>query len=105
MTFYDVHGLGDLTLTADQGEMYSDSREVLVRGDVVINSPKGYALYTDRLHYREAEQAAFTDAPVRLVSASMEITGTGMKLDVRDHSVVLLEKVKAHIVSLGKSDG
>jgi LPS export ABC transporter protein LptC len=105
MTFYDVDGLGDLTLTANEGNLNSVSREVSVGGDVVVKSPKGYVLYTDWLHYRESDRMVRTDAPVRLVSDSMEITGAGMSLNVGDHSVVLLNDVKAHIASFRKAAG
>lgn len=105
MVFYDIEGVGDLTLTAHNGELNSESREISVNGDVVVHSPKGYALYTDWLHYREADRMASTDAPVRLVSDTMEVTGTGMRLDVQNYSVVLLKEVKARLASAGKRAG
>ena len=105
MTFYDVNGLGDMTLTARSGELMSESREVSVAGDVVVKSPKGYILYTDWLHYREADRIARTDAPVRLVSATMEVTGTGMRLDVGGRSVVLLTDIRARLASSGGGAG
>lgn len=105
MTFYDVEGLGDLVLTARQGELKTESREVEVRGEVVVQSPKGYAVYTDRLEYREADRTARTEAPVRIVSEGMEVSGTGMRLDLRDHTLVLLSGVRARLAGVGKGEG
>lgn len=105
MTFFDLEGVGDLTLTARNGELNSETREISVNGDVVVHSPKGYALYTEWLHYREVDRMASTDAPVRLLSDTMEVTGTGMRLDVRKYSVVLLKDVKARLASAGKNAG
>lgn len=105
MTFFDLDGLGDLVLTARQGELKVEDREVVVHGDVVVKSPKGYEVYTDRLHYREADRTARTDARVRIVSDTMEVTGTGMHLDVMTRAVSLLSDVKARIDGAGKWPG
>ncbi|MBE0598795.1 MAG: LPS export ABC transporter periplasmic protein LptC [Desulfuromonadales bacterium] len=105
MRFYDLDGLGDLTVTAREGEFWIDDREVEVRGDVVVTSPRGYELYTDRLRYREAERLATTESPVRMVSTTMEVTGTGMRLDLRDQTVSLLSQVRAHIAQMGRGPG
>lgn len=95
MTFYNVQGHGDIALTAREGTLTTGTREVDLHGDVVVRSPKGYSLYTDRLHYREAERQIRTDAPVRIVSSAMEVTGKGMRLDVESHAFALLADVKA----------
>lgn len=105
MTFYDVDGLGDLTLTARQGEFRIEEREVEVRGEVVVKSPKGYTVYTEELHYREADRTASTEVPVRLLSETMEVTGTGMRLDLRDQTMELLDDVKARIADAGRRSG
>lgn len=102
MTFFDVDGGGDLILTASQGELRTDSREVEVSGDVIVQSTKGYAVYTDNLRYREKDRTARTEAPVRVVSKEMEVTGTGMRLDLRDHTLVLLSGIKARLAHKGE---
>lgn len=94
MTFYDEE-MGDVILTAANGEMDSESRNVTVRGEVVVKSPQGYALYTEKLHYLEAQRLVRTGDPVRLVSEKMETTGVGMVLDVQKRSLALLSRVDA----------
>lgn len=94
MTFYDEE-MGDVTLTADSGEMLSDSRNVTVRGNVEVKTPRGYALYTDELRYLEAQRLIRTGKPVRLVSEQMEVTGAGMVLDVQKRTLTLLSDVEA----------
>lgn len=101
MIFYDVKGMGDLTLTARQGEMKAEGGEIMVRGEVVITSPNGYAFYTDNLQYREAERQVATEAPVRIVSKTMEVTGAGMRLNVRDRTFEILSSVRARIEGEG----
>jgi LPS export ABC transporter protein LptC len=104
MTFYD-EDMGDVVLTAERGEMQSDSREVKVRGDVVVRNPQGYSLYTESLLYREAERMISTEEPVRMVSEKMEVTGVGMRLDVQDHTLVLLSDIQARLVAVSDESG
>lgn len=105
MTFYDLQGAGDLTLDAREGTLTTATREVEVSGEVVVHSPRGYTLYTDRLQYAEAERRIRTEAPVRIVSQAMEVTGRGMHLDVEKHTFVLLADVKARWTGEGKEEG
>lgn len=96
LTFYDSGG-GDITLTADLGELNTESREVKVSGDVVIRSSKGYVLHTDHLHYQDAKRMVKTDASVRLVAPGFEVVGTGLQLNVETHAMALLSRVEARL--------
>ncbi|HEY7746709.1 MAG TPA: LPS export ABC transporter periplasmic protein LptC, partial [Desulfuromonadales bacterium] len=87
MTFYDRQGAEDVILTARSGTFRAESREVEVHGDVVVKSPRGFALYTEHLTYGEADRVIRTTAPVRMVSDRMELTGKGMRLSVVDHTL------------------
>jgi LPS export ABC transporter protein LptC len=104
MTFYD-EDMGDVILTAERGEMQSDSRQVAVRGDVVVRNPQGYSLYTESLLYREADRMISTEEPVRMVSEKMEVTGVGMLLDVQDHTLVLLSDIQARLAAVSDESG
>lgn len=97
MTFYDRQGVEDVTLTARSGSFHVDNREVEVHGDVVVKSPRGFSLYTEHLGYRESDRVIRTSDPVRMVSARMELTGKGMRLNVVDHTLELLSAVRARI--------
>lgn len=97
MVFYDRSGAEDVTLTARSGSFRVDSREVEARGDVTVKSPRGFALYTEHLSYREADRVIWTADPVRMVSDRMELTGKGMRLSVVDHTLELLSAVRARI--------
>lgn len=104
MTFYDEE-MGDVTLAAESGEMKSSSRDVTVRGDVVVKSPQGYALYTEQLQYLETERLIRTDDPVRLVSEKMDVTGVGMRLDVQGRTMTLLSNVEALLAAKAGDGG
>lgn len=97
MVFYNRQGAEDVTLTARTGTFRVDSREVEALGDVTVKSPRGFALYTERLQYRESDRVIRTDDPVRMISGQMELTGKGMRLSVTDHTLKLLSAVRARI--------
>lgn len=93
MTFYGKQG--DYSLTAANGEMQVDTRQVSVWDDVVIKCPQGYTLYSDRLDYSEAKRQIRSEMPIHLVSDRVEIDGVGMTLDVETHSLKILSAVEA----------
>lgn len=99
MTFYDEQN-GDMVLTAEKGEMDSASRDVTVRGNVAIVGSRKWALYTEHLQYRAADRTIRNAEPVRLLSETMEVSGVGMRLDVRNRSLRLLSKVEARLSAI-----
>lgn len=94
---------GDVVLTARQGTLKVEAREVTLKDQVVVENPRqGYTLTTDRLAYREATRLIETDAAVTLRSQTgMELTGRGMKLNVDDMSLRLVADVKARVAARG----
>ncbi len=94
---------GDMVLTARQGTVMFDSREVTLKDQVVVENPRqGYTLTTDRVEYREATRLIETDAAVALNSqAGLQLTGRGMKLNVDDMTLRLLADVKARVAGKG----
>lgn len=103
MTFYDRQGAEDVVLSARSGSFRAESREVEALGDVVVKSARGFALYTEQLVYREADRVIYTQSPVRMVSAGMELTGKGMRLSVVDHRLELLSTVRARIEEIARN--
>lgn len=102
MTFYDIQGQEKMTLSAKEGTLTTATREVEVHGDVVVRTPQGYALFTERLLYQEGARQIRTEAPVRILSQAMELTGKGMELDVEKNTYVLLTDVKGRWNPQGK---
>lgn len=99
MTFYDEQN-GDMVLTAEKGEMDAASRDVTVSGNVAIVGAREWALYTEHLQYVGADRTIRNAEPVRLVSETMEVSGVGMRLDVRNRSLRLLSKVEARLPAI-----
>lgn len=93
MTFFDEK-MGELHVAADHGSLATEQRAVTAEGHVTIRSPEGYTFYTERLDYRESERVIRTDAPVRLESSLLNMTGRGLRLNVDDRSLVVLSMVR-----------
>jgi LPS export ABC transporter protein LptC len=101
VAFHPEEGNGaDTTMTAREGTVRIEQGELSVRGDVVVRSPEGYTVATESLRYHESEGQIKTSDPVRLVSEGMEMTGTGIILNLQDQTFVLLADVHATVDSL-----
>ncbi len=93
----------DLTVTSTSGELDLQSRQVLLRGDVVLKAASGETVYTDELLFVDSEKLVKTEHPVRLVADGYSVSGTGMRFDVTTRNLVLLNQVTA-IYNKGLSD-
>jgi LPS export ABC transporter protein LptC len=97
MTFYDEKGVEAGTLTAQSGETQSDNKKVTVRGDVVVKGSRGYTFYVERLDYSDATRMISAESPVRIVTSRMELTGTGLHLNVDTQAYRVSSDVKARL--------
>jgi len=97
MTFYDEKGREEGELTAQNGEVHTDNKHVTVWGDVRVKNQRGYSLYTERLDYVETTRTISTDAPIRMVSEKMELTGRGLRFNVDNYSYYIPAGVKARL--------
>ncbi len=84
-------------LTADKGEMFTDTKDVKIIGNVVITSDTGDKFHTDYLNYNEEERKFFTDAPVTMENKFMKIKGVGLTLFIKKGQLKLSSMVKAKI--------
>lgn len=94
MVFFSKGEFGDITLTARKGHWFLQEGRIDLQGDVVAHSSNGFSLYTQRLTYVKEGDLISTDLPVRLVNREMELTGTGLRLPVKNQSLELLSDVQ-----------
>jgi LPS export ABC transporter protein LptC len=94
MVFLDPQ-MGEIVLTADQGELLPENRTVKVRSNVKIISPPGNVILTEFLEYKESTNILHTDKEVRLNFDHFEVIGKGMQMDVENRNLHLLSNVKA----------
>jgi LPS export ABC transporter protein LptC len=94
MVFFSKGEFGDVTLTARKGRWFPKEGRVDLQGDVVAQSSNGFSLYTQRLTYMKEGDLISTDLPVRLVNQETELTGTGLRMPVKNQHLELLSDVK-----------
>lgn len=95
VTFYDVKGSEQGSVKARTGQVNSDFSVIEVRDDVEVVNVEGYKLHTDYLTYRQEDRSIRTDAPVRLVSSTLRLDGTGLFLDVEKKRLRIPSRVHA----------
>ncbi len=67
------------TLTARYARAYERESNVLIRDSVHIINDKGEQLYTKELVWNQRLQKFFTEKPVRIITPTQVLTGTGME--------------------------
>ena len=97
--YYKTQSFGDVHLKADRGELAQDSRELDVWGDVVLTTERQEKFFTDRLHYSDQKRRLSTESNIRIVSPRLDLTGTGLQVDVDKGYLVVKSNVRALIRS------
>ena len=94
LTFFSDEGKV-YKLTADDGELYTDSKDVNVSGNVVVLTEEGYHVRANSFKYSAEERKIFTNDRVSLRSKELVMTGKGMVVDLEEEKLYILEEVKA----------
>jgi LPS export ABC transporter protein LptC len=84
LQFYRAGESGDIQLEAEHGFLQQETRQIEVWGQVVVRTARGEQLFTERLHYNDQKRQLTTKEPIRMLAKQMELTGTGLQLDIDD---------------------
>jgi LPS export ABC transporter protein LptC len=82
-------------LTADYGDLFTDSSDIKVSGNVVVVTDEGDRIKTDSFQYSAKERKVFTKDKVTLSSREFVMTGKGMVVDLKNERLYILSEVKA----------
>lgn len=82
LQFYNAGEAGDVQLEAEHGLLQQETRQVEVWDQVVVRTARGEQLFTERLHYDDQQRQLTTDEAIRVLTPQMELTGTGLKVDL-----------------------
>ena len=66
-------------VTSEEGDLMQDTRDVELRGKVVLVSSEGLRVETTVLHWNNAEGRAWTDQPVTIYKGGGVVRGTGLE--------------------------
>jgi LPS export ABC transporter protein LptC len=83
------------TVTGDEGEMTRESKDVELRGHVVLTSSDGLRLETTRLRWDASEKRAWTDEPVILRQKGAVVRGTGLDARVGERNTAIKGRIRA----------
>lgn len=105
LQLFNQEEAGDVVLTAKTGMADLVTREVRVRGDVVITTQNGYRFVSESVVFQgDSSQGGviITDDVVHISSNQLEITGTEMRVDLSQGTFILKEDVTAVYLSQPK---
>ncbi|HET7874656.1 MAG TPA: LPS export ABC transporter periplasmic protein LptC [Methylomirabilota bacterium] len=83
------------TVKGDEGELAQESKDVEIRGNVVLSSSDGMRIETTRLYWTAAEQRAWTDAPVVIYRSGAVVHGRGFESKVAEEATAVGGRVRA----------
>lgn len=85
------------TVTGDEGDMVQATKDLDLRGHVVVVASDGLRLETNRLRWEASSERAWTDAPVTLYRSSAVITGRGLSAKINEEAMTVTGGVRAVI--------
>ncbi len=83
------------TVTGDEGEMTQASKDVELRGNVVLISSDGLRLETTRLRWDADAKRAWTDEAVILRQKGAVVRGTGLDARVGERNTAIKGRIRA----------
>lgn len=92
--FYPV-GHPVVYLSGREGHLKTDTKDMTIRGDVVIRSEAGYTLKTEGLRYDAKKRRVDTDLPVELRREGLVVQGVGLSASIDGKTLSVHRDVKA----------
>ena len=93
VTFYGKDGRFFI-LSGNQGKVYQNSKNVELRGDVILTSSDGYWLKTQSITYQHQKKMAATADPVEIEGDQIRLEGRGMEVDMEAQTFKILHQVR-----------
>jgi LPS export ABC transporter protein LptC len=87
------------TIVGQEGDYFQDTRDVELRGHVVVTSDDGLRLETSVLRWKGAERRLWTDAPVRLYQDGTVVDGSGLDVRMAEEATTVQGRVRATFAS------
>jgi LPS export ABC transporter protein LptC len=82
-------------VTSDEGDLVQDTRDVELRGNVVLVSSDGLRVETTILRWANADGRAWTEQPVTIYRSGGVVTGTGLEARPSEEITLVRGRVSA----------
>ncbi|MEA3362725.1 MAG: LPS export ABC transporter periplasmic protein LptC [Thermodesulfobacteriota bacterium] len=102
LLFYDAGQFGDINLQADHGQLTQDTRQVDIWGRVRLKTERSEQLFTERLHYDDQNRQLSTEDSIRFLSPRLELTGTGLQIDIDQGRMLVKDNVWVLLYPAGR---
>lgn len=93
VTFYDQDGAVHATLDADRGAIFSETDDLVARGNVLVETVDSTRLRTDSLTWNNREQLVRTEAHVEIETQKGKVEGIGLVSDAGLEKIEILSEV------------
>jgi len=97
MDFFDEKGVRSSSLTAREGEILQQKRDMTARGDVVLLTAQGWRMSTDELHYLNGQNLIVSDKLVRVERGGDVLEGLGFQSDPELRHFEFKQQVRATV--------
>ena len=87
------------TVTADEGVLNNDDRDIELSGNVVVTSDDGLRMTTPKLYWRNGDRNLFTDRDVEITRPGTTITGRGLDVRMQTQAAVIPDQVRVVITN------
>ena len=104
LQFYNAGEFGAVEIRADNGELFQETNQIDLWGDVVITTEHGEQLFIERLHYDDKQKQITSSVPVRILAAKGVLTGTGMEINIEQGQLLLKSRVRAMLYPAGREN-
>jgi LPS export ABC transporter protein LptC len=86
----------EVTLVADQGILKTDSNDIEVSGNVMVNNNE-YRLLTEKLSYAHNRRVLYSSVPVTISGTSTQVVADSISFDLNSKKLTLEGSVEATI--------
>jgi LPS export ABC transporter protein LptC len=83
------------TVSADEGEMMRESKDIELRGNVVVVTSDGLRIETPRLSWTAKEERAWTNEPVTIYRGAVVVRGRGFESRVKEDITTIRGRLRA----------
>lgn len=97
--FFDDKGARSSELTAHEGEIQQQTRDMTARGNVVLRTSEGTRMTTEEMHFSNERQLITSDKRVRVERQGDVLEGVGFQSDPDLHQVEFKTQVSATVRS------
>lgn len=95
---------GALTVTASQGDYFSASRDVRLRGRVHVETENGVIFDTESIDYQALKSRLKTADQVTFQQQRLTLRAMGMEMDVKNQRARFFSRIDARVAGVSAAD-